>query len=681
MQGVDTMDRVSRLLRNRIICIFIPMMICIVGFLGLVKVAPSLGIFSSECLLNGTVEKGIKLETGRTVVQSFVMPYGRVSGLNIYFRRTGENHKSRIMLELFDSEGKLLYDWTVREDLLPADGFQSFEMGRSVEAEQGAVYSLVLNAEDSAGSCRVGASSVDLYDAGELTVSGKGRNQDIAFSVCGTLDGAPQKGIFGLIYAVFSVLFIMCFYSMAQGKQKQEFDTIHVPDWILVGVAAISCALLFSQYMDIELTIKHSEDLISAVSHGQFFDFYDIVLDKAMAGGYGRASFLDGANYNIFLYLILSVMIFPWVLLRKLTGFQYDYVSVSIYVQFLLIILDLIAAGILSAVCRAFGCEKKHAWLVSYLFLSSTITLFATAGFAQLDIIYIIIMLVSLLFYARGQHYRFSLVISVAVMLKIFPVMVFIPLILLTNKKVWQIMVNMVLALSSSVVFAIMFGSDAGYATTKEMMDGYYNFTQRLVSSAIPGGMSQSALFLVLFVILCIWAYGSEVRTADQKYRYVVFIGVAVFADFAVFVLWHPQWMVLLSVFVAMAVPLFGRTRVALYCDLALQILYLVITSIYFPQNVDNYMVNYGILPRLTGHLYNGLTIQQISSRIDYIYVMAFSAFTGVIVAFLLLLGRQLRTESDVVRGHSCERLLIWARTAVLYGYCLLLCLFFFYLG
>ena len=664
------------------LAVVLPLLICVFAYFCITKVVPKMSVFCKEYTICDATEKEILLSDEVMLVQDFEMPFDAMNGIDVYFKKADGNLKGKIKLQLAQKDGKTLYTWSVREDLLEDDGFQRFSMGKVVKVNKGERYVLRIYSEDNDEQvAKVVTSKKDQYEQGSLTIDGEQQKGDLAFRVFGKYDGASQKSLFTLIFAVFAVLFVMCFYALAQKKMSCYMQSVEWLDWLLFGVAALASALLFSQYADLEITIKHSEDLISIIKNGTFFQFYDIVLDKAMDGGYGPATFLNAANYNIFLYLALSIIIFPFVLLKKLFGWGYEYYMLVAYVQCALLVLDVVAAWLLAKVCIAFGADKKYAKVVAYLFLSSSITIFATVGFGQLDIIYIIVLLASLLFFAKKQYYRFSLIMSVAIMLKSFPILFFVPLILLTHKKVWQIAVHMVLGVSSSLVFKVMFGGTQGYSITKEKMNASYNFMERLVDCNIHNKYSAISLFIVAYVILCIWAYSRKVTAKETVYSYMVWIGVFVYGAFAILTLWHPQWLVILALFMALAIPQFENQKLALYCDLGIQIMYLAASNIYFLCNVDNYMVNRGVLVWLTGHCFDGAAIRQIAEQMDHTLTMVFSVLVAILIAFIYYAFKQIEKPRLAIAQVQCERIIVWVRLAVMYAYCLMLCVFFFYLG
>lgn len=240
---------------------------------------------------------------------------------------------------------------------------------------------------------------------------------------------------------------------------------------------------------------------------------------------------------------------------------------------------------------------------------------------------------------------------------------------------------HMILGISSSMIFKVMFSATEGYSLTKEKMNAHYGFMNRLINCKIDNGYSSIAIFILVYVILCIWVYSRKVPSKEKLYSYMIWIGLFIYGTFAMLIGWHPQWLVILSVFIALAIPQFSNNKLALYCDLGVQIMYLAISNIYYAYNVDNYMVNNGILQVITQHRYNGTTISQIAGHIDNVLPIVFSVFVGILIAFIYYAYKQVENPKLEVKDMQFERVVVWSRLAVMYVYCLLLCVFFFYLG
>ena len=678
--GVGYIKKFSK--KSKFINIFVFVMVCLALWCFIEKIVPKMEMFCKQININDVIETKERLKNGVVFEESFYMPFSYFNGVSIDLEKGEGNNIGKINVEVINPQNDIIYYWCVREDLLDDNGFQLFKTNEIIPVDVSEQYKIKIYSNSNDKLCSyIGLSNTKVCQQGNTKKNDTVINQDIAFKVSGRNDGADTRGYFYIICLFFVVILFGGVYWIFSNKTNELMCNIKKWDIVLIIFIAVGCSILFSQYKDIEITIKHSEDLISIIKNGKFFNFYDIVLEKALNGGYGEASVLNAANYNIFLYLALSIIIFPFVFIRKVFHIQYSILFISIYVQFILIILDFIAAYLLASICEQFGYNKRYAHLVGYLFLSSSITIFATVGFAQLDIIYIIIMLIAIKYYANGKYYRFAFVMSISIMLKLFPILLFLPLVLLKNKKVWKILSYYMVGLSSTVLFSLFFGNKYGYLTTKTKMEQFYDFTGRMFRCNIDTSMSKISILILIFVILCVWAYNKNIESKVELYKNVIFCGLVCYASIAILILWHPQWLIILSIFISMAIPHFKNIKTSLLCDLGIQSMYLLICNFYFANNVDNTMINNGILPILTGHFYSGITISDIISQISNAQLLLFTAFAGLLIAFIGLYWEENRNHNEMLQEIACERFMVWSRVFLIYGYCFLLLVFYFYLG
>lgn len=418
------------------------------------------------------------------------------------------------------------------------------------------------------------------------------------------------------------------------------------------------------------LTIKHANELINLILQGRGNEFYAVVLDHALSGVYGDAAVNYAANYNIFLYLILGIVLVPFRLVCKIFGHAYLDLEILCYTNLVLAVALCISVYLVYDLCREMKMEKQRCVLVAYLYASSAMLLFATVGFSQLDLIYILFMLWALKKYLRQQYMRFSLLMGIAIMLKNFPLLVFIPLLLLVEKRILPLLKYIAAGLAGTVICSIWLGMDAAYTYTKQEMERLYGFTDRLTGSGFSAGVCFVSAFLLIVILLCIWCFlRKDCVKKEELWKYVIGVPLIVFGAFAVFVTWHPQWLASLVPFVAMAIGISKQAEGLLYCDLGMGIAYCLISNLNWQRNVDNYMVNYGILPLLTGHVYEGMPIADLwkdslllTRAIDTLFVACVIA-----ICYLAVKGMEQQDVTEPYETKSISRGLVYARTAVIY--------------
>ena len=84
----------------------------------------------------------------------------------------------------------------------------------------------------------------------------------------------------------------------------------------------------------------------------------------------------------------------------------------------------------------------------AYLFLSSAVVFVEIGLVGQLDVLAFPFLLLGIYYYQRKNYKKFILFFSIAISFKLFPLFIFIPLVLLYEKNVLKIIFKTLLALS-----------------------------------------------------------------------------------------------------------------------------------------------------------------------------------------------------------------------------------------
>lgn len=620
------------------------------------------------------------LENDVPVTQTFTTPYRDLKGISLAFGRADNSIFGELEVTLKDARnGKTIGTWQRKLGLIESGVPEEFYLGKAypVEAGHEFVFEISVRKENPDSMFSVYGMSDESRESEETPAVADGR---IKFSVYGYDSNHASLWLFYLVTFLLTGLIAAMVYMRMSQKAGVMLDSVGYMDWLFVLAAFLLGCFIFNQAGDMYLTLHHAEDLISSIFHGQFFDFYDVILDKSMRGGYGTPGFLQSANYNIVLYLILAVLISPLVLFRKITGIAYSEKAALLYMNIFLAAAVILSAYLLFKLAREMGQKEKDAKLTAYLYLSSILTVFCTVGFSQLDIFYILIVLWALLLFVKHKYMKFSFVMSVAIMLKTFPLLIFVPLILFVEKRILHIIKYLAAGISSTLIFKLIFSIDPGYAATQEKLGKYYGFMGRLFGSGVVVGHGLVAFFIAVVIVLCIYAYEKRC-TGEELWKYVVVTPLIVFGAFAVFVAWHPQWLAIMAPFMALAISVDRKRQIMVYLDWGIGVFLLLLAGLRWPGGVDNYMMNHGILSTLTGFLYNGVTMEQIIGNIDYLDVMIVTALVTMTGYFVIAAVRDILRKKGIGDDDDSAiyRWTVWARPASLYIYCFgLMCLYFF---
>ncbi len=320
-------------------------------------------------------------------------------------------------------------------------------------------------------------------------------------------------------------------------------------DWALLGVILLG-AYAFFLYGDVRATFEHSFNFLDSVVQGRVGDFYQIAIEHTSTG--------HPAVYDVPLYLLFGLWNLPTYIIHRITGFDYLLSTpAQLWLKTMMVLAALIAAKVLVDIARDLGIDRQRSKWVAFFFLSSMTLFVPVFVIVQYDIIMIVFILLGLRAYIRGQMGRFLLWFAIANTLKLFAIFVFVPLLLLREKRLRVVVVQLVIGLIGLVgCRAIYHGNVAYKASTGGFMS---SMLQRLTAVGVPWQSSMIPIFVVFMVGILIFAYLRHPRGVKALAADAVYICLGVYLVFATVVPLNPYWAVMVSPFAVLIIFLNPR--------------------------------------------------------------------------------------------------------------------------
>ena len=449
----------------------------------------------------------------------------------------------------------------------------------------------------------------------------------LSFAVRGVNPGAPNKIPFLAVYLLFAALILVYVHSLTLTDIKKK----DITDKMLVAAGVLMALLFINQYFDLFICAKCGLRMIDAVKAGNL-SYYDHAYGAELINGSAARFF--GYNYNVITVLPVAVAMIPF---SFFTGGNIDFGPIG---DLAVWYLDIIVAALVvwsikltKRIGEACGMPEEYNRSVMLIYAFSPLVLYVSIGFGQIDIIYVILMLFALPFYYKGRYRMFSLIMAFAVVMKLIPLLVFIPLILLANKKFKDIALNSLICLSVKIVTAVLFERGTGYGAVTNFINEWHDFTGLLFGNSI--GMI--SLFVAAFAGLCIYCYMKDIDTSDKKellYR-SMFVIFAVYAALAVFVDVHQQWLIPLVLSLAYIIPFFGNDRRIVILTAAAEVLLILIHV----GNSDTiYMISNG-MAAIDGYTYQGIPVTEILTNITAVAMPLMSSAVAVLLGGLAVIA------------------------------------------
>lgn len=340
--------------------------------------------------------------------------------------------------------------------------------------------------------------------------------------------------------------------------QALDFRSVYKPsrfapaayvEWALLLLAGLVAFFIF-MYMDYPNTIDNSVLLVKAVCSGHFFDFYEYTIENA-ATNYA-------ANYEILAYVPFAVWNLPLAVLNMTTGFDYlNSVPALLWSKALLALMGVASLYFCYRILRRLSLSREFAVLGCYLIATSITAFWPLMMIAQIDIAGVLLMLIGFLLYLEDKLLPFTVLFALAVPFKSFALLLYIPLILLREKRIVYLFFSGALLLGPLAICKLLFSGSVMYNTalktqSREGMDQLFNFSDLL-------GNNKLSLFVLAFAVLCVLCYIYKPKTPQSLQNAAVYTSLIIWAALLVLTNLRSYWLIYASPFIIFAILKSGR--------------------------------------------------------------------------------------------------------------------------
>ncbi len=368
--------------------------------------------------------------------------------------------------------------------------------------------------------------------------------------------------------------------------------------WLAAGLLALAAFFCFVHY-DLWETSAHSALFLESIFTGEPRSFYGLV-----AAGNNPYDYVNNANYNPAMYSVFALAELPVYLLYRalgslppqaLLGFVAKAVCAAFYAGCVLL---------MPALGKVAGLSEKDAAYAALFFALWPPAFFSCFVMGQYDVICLFLMLAGFLCWTQGWMWPFALFFGAAFAAKSFPALLFLPLLLLREKRPLRLLLyggaSLWLLLPTGLLYR---GLTLGAADFNTLM------AQRLFATRLMGGR-EIPLFALLFGLLCVvcWFW----RPAQEKMvRSGLWLGLCTFGLLFLLAEWHPQWLILLTPFVVLTTLLEKQRIYWFFADILFCLGFFLVTAAAFPAQAEANMLYFGLPGRLFGFVFGGAGIMQ----------------------------------------------------------------------
>lgn len=358
---------------------------------------------------------------------------------------------------------------------------------------------------------------------------------------------------------------------------KLENSSFGKTDYILWGILAVACFFVFNQG-DILITAAGSFGYLN----GHILDFYNYNADTIGTAAYLPSTYIVYAIWNIPIRLF-SIVTEPTFDVPIYVMFWYKLLPVAVY---------FLSGYLIFKICKLNQLDDKKSKIAMFIFLSCPMAFYSQFMFGQYDIFTVFFMLLGYYYYLKNDNKKFVLYFGLAVTFKYFALLFFVPLLLLKQKNIFKIIVNLIGVLMFAALETLIYIPTSGFSS------GVLSFgaVSYIFKAAIDTGFYKISLVVFVWVLICLYAYLKE---TEEIYAYSLYcLNFVVFAAFGL-AFWHPQWLLLAIPFMTLGTVINKRSDLLLFLDLFFMVIFSVYVVNRWPDALDQNLFNLGILKTL----------------------------------------------------------------------------------
>jgi len=377
----------------------------------------------------------------------------------------------------------------------------------------------------------------------------------------------------------------------------------------------------------------------------------------------------QGAAYDFTIYIVFAVWNFPLWLLEHFLGVSVtENMFCLMYSKtFLLLMIGFTAKALMSIGETAKMPRNTQLWMI-FCWLSSVLLFSSTLMMAQYDIVSLCFMLWGVNAYLKNNNVKFALYFILAVSCKYFALLIFIPLVLLRFKKIYQIAGISVSSISLTAFWFVLF-SFTDHTTVNAGGFGIANaLLPMLLRWRLPGPFAEIPVFLLSMLVICVWAYAKK-TDPEHTLSCTMFICCASMLAFICESTLYPYWVVLATPFLmllAFSNPV--RIKINLLLETGLSMCLLFLQWIVYYWCFSNKLLSPMLLGRIFGRNVNidqGANNYLVLLAERYPVKIVLTTAMLCFAAFFLYLNRPCKLQAVAVKdGLNIERSVIWARYA-----------------
>lgn len=443
--------------------------------------------------------------------------------------------------------------------------------------------------------------------------------------------------------------------------------------WILAGSAVylFLCLLFFYSfiYNDIIETMRMGIDVWYSLFDGQLNYFY---ARRTPVDAIAYPKTVQGV-YDFPIYIVFALWNFPLWIAENFFGVDvFRSPACLMWGKTLLLFASFLIAGALYRLCGTLKMNEKSSLFAVILFLTSNFFMSSVIMMSAYDIVVLYFAILGIDYYFKGDMKKFTFCFMCAIPLKFFALLIFVPLVLLREKRIWRIALYLIESVLPILIFRLFIPCRAVFEDPSSAAISLGNIFKATELSNLaflytvtyewPASLSRIYLSLGFWGVLYLVCYFYKPDGEEKIRKWGIYVCFLTFANLFITCMTHPYWVMLLLPFI---VIMMAADRRYIYVNLVLETLMtwgmLLAQMFKFAWCFGSAIVAGMFWPSILGEMeeFTGYTVMNVLKRLGmegaqgYLIGAGCTVFFGCIVLFALLNFPGLKREIPVIHKNE----------------------------
>lgn len=285
------------------------------------------------------------------------------------------------------------------------------------------------------------------------------------------------------------------------------------------------------------------------------------------------------AVYDFPIYIIFAIWNLPLWCLEKFFGVDiFNSILCLMWGKTLLLLAVILITWAIHKLCITLKLSKEIAWLVCILFITSNFFMTSIIMMSAYDIIALYFAIEGMNFYFQENNKGFLLCFMCAIPLKFFALLLFVPLLLLKEKRIPYIIGYVFLSILPILFFRLILPCRAVYGEPETVAYNLINMVKSTNLSNLaflyavayeqPVALSRMYPSVFAWIVLFLLCYFVKIDNKEKLNRWGIYVCFVSYAILFVLCMSHPYWLLII---VPLIVIMIGQNYKYLYVNLVIE--------------------------------------------------------------------------------------------------------------